>query len=67
MRAELVLEHADAVPADERAEQVDGVGGRNLVRQRVSQRRLAPGVDEEVGGGERRNKVASSPGSPVID
>ncbi|MCG3775304.1 MAG: hypothetical protein JW395_2136 [Nitrospira sp.] len=59
MRAELVFKHADAVPADEGAEQVDGVGGWNLVRQRVSQRRLAASVDEEIGGGEwdqRRDK-----------
>ena len=68
VRAELVFEHAEAVPADEGAEQVDGVGGWNLVRQRVSERRLAAGVDEEVGGGERderRDDVRSSSRIPV--
>ena len=52
VRAELVFEHPDAVPADEGAEQVDGVCGWNLVRQCVSERRLAAGVDEEVGCGQ---------------
>lgn len=42
--------------ADEGAEQVDGVGGRNLGRQRMCERRLAAGVDEEVGGGERNER-----------
>ena len=50
---ELLFEEPQAVPADEGAEQVDRVRGRDLSRQRMGERGLAAGVDEEVGGGER--------------
>ena len=48
VRRELDLEQPQAVPAHESAEQVDGVGGRDLVGERVGEARLAARVDQEV-------------------
>jgi hypothetical protein len=47
MRHELVFEEPQPVSADEGAEQVDGVGGWDFVRERVG--RLAAGVDQQIG------------------
>ena len=57
VRRERLHQHAQAVPADEGAEQVDAVGGGDFVRQSMCQGRLAAGVDEEVRGGERDQRA----------
>ncbi|MGB7219890.1 MAG: hypothetical protein WBD07_13915 [Vicinamibacterales bacterium] len=61
MRHEFVFEEAQAVPADEGAEQVDGIGGWDFVGERVGEGRLAAGVDQQIGGrqwDQRRDDVA---------
>ncbi len=47
------LDDAQAVPLDERAEQVDLVGRGHLVADLVADPRLVPAVDQERAGGER--------------
>ena len=48
MCLELIFQQPQPMPSDEGAQQVDGVGGRDLVRQRVGEGRLPAGVDQEV-------------------
>ena len=45
---QLAFQQPKPMPTDEGAEQVDGVGRGDLVRQGVSEGRLATGVDQEV-------------------
>ena len=45
---ELIFEQPQSMPSHEGAQQVDGVGGRDLVRQRVGEARLPARIDQKV-------------------
>jgi hypothetical protein len=55
-RRQLVGQHADAVPADERAQQVDAVGRPQLGPQLGAERRLLGRVGEQGGHRQRRRR-----------
>jgi len=53
VRGQRAFENTQTVPAHEGAEQVDAVGRRDLVGERVRKGRLAAGIHQEVGRRER--------------
>ena len=61
MCAKLGQQEPEPVPTNERAHQVDAIGGWNLVLERVADRWFAASVDEEIAGRERHVGTARKP------